>query len=149
MKKASRKILVPAYPKTWQLRVQRAVALEMIVSARREMVQLGLPWEGTDRLLEDLDVREEAMRPASWRPGSGFGSHEHRPGFSLGGTWGYPRQMKGRGLTDSKLLLLPALWKTKQPRTRRLTANAKIGSKPFRSPSQSAFQMSHPEDPTR
>jgi hypothetical protein len=29
---------VPAYPKIWQLRVQRAVALEVILSARREMV---------------------------------------------------------------------------------------------------------------
>jgi hypothetical protein len=52
----------PAYPKTWQLRVQRAVALEMVLSARRELVQLGLPGEETDRLLEDLDVREQAMR---------------------------------------------------------------------------------------
>jgi hypothetical protein len=51
---------VPAYPKIWQLRVQLAVALEMILSARREMVQLGLPREEADRLLDDLDVRVTA-----------------------------------------------------------------------------------------
>jgi len=52
----------PAYPKTWHLRVQRAVALEVILSARREVIQLGLPGAETDKLLEDLDLREQSMR---------------------------------------------------------------------------------------
>jgi hypothetical protein len=46
----------PAHPKTLHLRLRRAVTLEMIIYARRELV------EETDHLLEDLDVRDPSFR---------------------------------------------------------------------------------------
>jgi hypothetical protein len=52
----------PAHPQTLHLRLRRAITLEMIIYARRELVQLGLPGEEMDCLLEDLDAGEQAMR---------------------------------------------------------------------------------------